>query len=182
MASRRGQIFARLYFEVEPDADEEAARVPNMSNPLGNTVEKFRSRPDESRRGTKRARARIRAHDLIIFIQPRCSMAGLNIAALPPPPRYTPDRGIISRGKSGDLFEIRTGDISTSVWVQFISNEWYYSIPRARSRSISRSLKFVINLRQIRIQWDEFFSPISNFVKQLFFLFFFFFCIFRNDF
>lgn len=76
-------------------------------------------------------------------------MAGLNIAALPPPPRYTPDRGIISRGKSGDLFEIRTGDISTSVWVQFISNEWYYSIPRARSRSISRSLKFVINLRQI---------------------------------
>lgn len=58
VASRHGQIFARLYFEVEPDADEEeAARVPNMSNPVGNTVEKFRSRPDESRRGTKRARA-----------------------------------------------------------------------------------------------------------------------------
>lgn len=51
VASRRGQIFARLYFEVEPDADEEAARVPNMSNPVGNTVEKFRSRPVESRRG-----------------------------------------------------------------------------------------------------------------------------------
>lgn len=89
VASRRGQIFARLYFEVEPDADEEAARVPNMSNPVGNTVEKFRSRPVESRRGggngTERARARIRAHDLIIFIQPRCSMAGLNIAARPLP-------------------------------------------------------------------------------------------------
>lgn len=35
--------------------------------------------------GTERARARIRAHDLIIFIQPRCSMAGLNIAARPLP-------------------------------------------------------------------------------------------------
>lgn len=39
-------------------------------------------------------------------------MAGLDIDVH----RYTPDRGIISRGKSGLwLFEIRSGDISTPV-------------------------------------------------------------------
>lgn len=112
-----------------PDADEEAARVPNMSNPVGNTVEKFRSRPVESRRGgergngTERARARIRAHDLIIFIQPRCSMAGLNIAARPLPlhPVTLQIVGLFrveraaGGGGSAALFEIRTGDISTPV-------------------------------------------------------------------
>lgn len=86
----------------------------------------------------------------------------------PPPPRYTPDRGIISRGKSGGgggdllpclkfvpaIFQLR-------FCVQFISNEWYYSIPR--SRSISRSLKFVINPRQIHPTDGRIFITISNF-------------------
>lgn len=109
-------------------------------------------------------------------------MPGLNIAALPPLPSSPVTLrivGLFRVGRAGiclPLFEIRTGDISTSVCVQFISNERYYSIPRVRSRSISRSLKFVINLR---VGWDEFFfffcHCICHFaMKQLFFLFFLF--------
>lgn len=88
-------------------------------------------------------------------------MPGLNIAALPPLPRYTLRIvGLFRVGRAGiclPLFEIRNGDISTSVCVQFISNERYYSIPRVRSRSISRSLKFVINLREIPCDGTNFF-------------------------
>lgn len=108
-------------------------------------------------------------------------MPGLNIAALPPLPRYTLRIvGLFRVGRAGiclPLFEIRNGDISTSVCVQFISNERYYSIPRVRSRSISRSLKFVINLREIPCDGTNFFFfCICHFaMKQLFFLFLFFF-------
>lgn len=90
-------------------------------------------------------------------------MPGLNIAALPPLPSSPVTLrivGLFRVGRAGiclPLFEIRTGDISTSVCVQFISNERYYSIPRVRSRSISRSLKFVINLREIPLDGTNFF-------------------------
>lgn len=90
-------------------------------------------------------------------------MPGLNIAALPPLPSSPVTLrivGLFRVGRAGiclPLFEIRTGDISTSVCVQFISNERYYSIPRVRSRSISRSLKFVINLHEIPLDGTNFF-------------------------
>lgn len=119
-------------------------------------------------------------------------MPGLNIAALPPLPSSPVTLrivGLFRVGRAGiclPLFEIRTGDISTSVCVQFISNERYYSIPRVRSRSISRSLKFVINLR---VGWDEFyffFLPLhlsfrhETIILPVFFVFFF--SGIRNDF
>lgn len=116
-------------------------------------------------------------------------MPGLNIAALPPLPSSPVTLrivGLFRVGRAGiclPLFEIRTGDISTSVCVQFISNERYYSIPRVRSRSISRSLKFVINLREIPLDGTNFFffffaiafviSPWNNY-SSCFFLFSFF--------
>lgn len=133
-------------------------------------MEKFRSRPVESRRGggngTERARARIRAHDLIIFIQPRCSMAGLNIAAHPPPlhSRSWDYFAWKERQGGGDLLpclKFVPAIFQLRFCVQFISNEWYYSIPR--SRSISRSLKFVINPRQIHPTDGRIFITISNF-------------------
>lgn len=133
-------------------------------------MEKFRSCPVESRRGggngTERARARIRAHDLIIFIQPRCSMAGLNIAAHPPPlhSRSWDYFAWKERQGGGDLLpclKFVPAIFQLRFCVQFISNEWYYSIPR--SRSISRSLKFVINPRQIHPTDGRIFITISNF-------------------